>query len=263
MGLSIGTNSNIKKIELKNADGTVSGTIAITKQGKGKKKKLKYNFNEVASQLMRAKTSGNANQIAAKASTKVAMLRKMRKSGEYDDKDLEAAIIHAEQMARVAKKRVKHLQEEENIKTSGGVCAAELEEDLDIDWESLESVDSIEPNMEEMQELMQEFQEMMQDTMGEIDDSIGLDELVEELSINISKEMDPADLEMLKKKHRADELRDIAEANMKYLKAVFDKLEKEKRDAANGVSLELGGLEMPVTVQEPVVTESVAIDVTV
>lgn len=104
---------------------------------------------------------------------------------------------------------------------------------------------------------------MMQDTTELMDESSGLDELSEELSVSVSKEMDPADLELLKKKHRADELRKIAEADMKYLKAVFDQLEKEKSDIANGVSLELGGVEMPVTVGTQVITEGAAIDVTV
>ncbi len=272
MGLSIGSNSNVTKMALKSTDGTVAGTVTKTKPSKVKKKKLQYNLKEISSQLMRAKTSGSASRIAARARTKAATLRKKLKSGEYDEKELEAAIIHAEQMERIARKRVKHLQEEESVKTSGGVCAAELEEDVDIDWESVESLDSTEPEMEEMmqemmmqemQEMMQEFQEMMEDTTEQMDESMGLDELSEELTVSVSKEMDPADLEMLKKKHRADELREIAKADLKYLKAMFDILEKEKNDIANGVSLELGGVEVPVMVEAPVVTEGVAINVTV
>ena len=56
--------------------------------------------------------------------------------------------------------------------------------------------------------------------------------------------MDPEDLEMLKKKHRAKELRKITEADMEYLKALFNELEKEKQDNQNGVSLELAGIEV-------------------
>ncbi len=270
MGLSIGKNVSITKITLKKADGAACGTVTKTKPSKVKKKKLRYNLKEISSQLMQARTAGSAKQIAVKARTKAATLRKKLKTGEYDDKELEAAIIHAEQMERVARKRVKHLQEEESVKTSGGVCAAELEEEVDINWEIAEGYDSADLEMEkmtqemlrEMQELMQEFQETMQDTMEQLEES-AVDELAEEVLISVSKEMDPADLELLKKKHRADELREIAEADMKYLRAIFDKLEKEKRDAACGVSLELGGSEMPVMTEAPVVMEGAVIDVTV
>ncbi|MDE6201993.1 MAG: hypothetical protein K2G19_00790, partial [Lachnospiraceae bacterium] len=66
-------------------------------------------------------------------------------------------------------------------------------------------------------------------------------------------------IERLKKKHRSDELREIMEADMKYLRAMFDKLAKEKQEnssgvssynyeAAEAVSLEIGGMEMPVDV---------------
>ena len=75
--------------------------------------------------------------------------------------------------------------------------------------------------------------------------------------------MDPADLELMKKKHRAKEMREIMEADMKYLKAVFDKLAKEKQENASGragsmgdnsssymndsgVALELGGADVSV-----------------
>ena len=76
-------------------------------------------------------------------------------------------------------------------------------------------------------------------------------------------QMDPKDLEMLKRKHRADELRDIMKADMEYLKALFDKLAKEKEEGASGIGdgsddssdsisnltgvmLELNGAEIPV-----------------
>ncbi len=271
MGLAIGgtNNSNVRSITLKNADGTAAGTISITKPKTGKKKKLQYNFKEISTQLMRTRSAGGARQVASKARGIVAMLRKKMKTGEYDDKELEAAIEHAKQMEKVAKKRAKHLQEEQGIKEKGGggVCAAELEENEDLDWDAIENQESIEPeiDMEELKELMQEFQELMQDTMEQMEDAGGLEELTEELTLNVQTEMDPEDIEQLKKKHRADELRDIAEADVKYLKAMFDKLEKEKQDAASGVSLELGGVEMPVAtvVDAPVLVEGGAVDVSV
>lgn len=268
MGLSIGSNSNVTKVVLKNTDGTVSGTIVMSKPKKGKKK-LQYNFKQISVQLMRSKTSGNASKIASKARGKIAQLRKMLKTGNYDDKELEAAILHAEQIERVARKRVKHLQEEESAKTHGGICEADIEEYIEFDWEDFESKNNTEPYMEELKALMQEFQELMLDTMQQMNEASGLAELSEELMVSVRTEMDPKDLELLKKKHRSDELREIMEADMKYLKAIFNKLEKEKKDASSGgssggISLELGGVEMPVAnVEVPVITEGGSVDVTV
>ena len=41
-------------------------------------------------------------------------------------------------------------------------------------------------------------------------------------------------------------MKEIAEADLKYLKALFDRLAKEKSEGAANVSLQLAGMEMPV-----------------
>ena len=89
------------------------------------------------------------------------------------------------------------------------------------------------------------------------------------------------DLELMKKKHRADEMRAIVEADMKYLKFMFDKLEKERQSnnnsissyssvsydsnssANDSVSLELGGVDIPVEAAPDAMTivEGGAVDV--
>ncbi len=253
--MSIGIrNSNRKVIEIKNIDGTVVSTISISKPSKKKTKRLQYNYKLVSSQIMRAKTSVSARQAIARARGMTAMLRKKMKSGDYDEKELEHAILHAERMARVAKKRMKHLQEEENAKKTGEVCQLEPDEKKEnISWMDM----TYEPDRKEMTELMQKFQDSMEDVLEELENAAGLEEV---LGI-VQEDMTPADLELLKKKHRSDELREIMEADMEYLKALFGKLAKEKQDAENGVSLELGGMEMPVPVaQIPTVTEGGSID---
>ena len=50
-----------------------------------------------------------------KARVKIASLRRKLGSEDYDDTELAHAIIHAERILRVAKKRKRHLEEEENI----------------------------------------------------------------------------------------------------------------------------------------------------
>ena len=121
---------------------------------------------------------------------------------------------------------------------------------------------------------MRELEQLMAESMEELQEASQLDELTEEFVGVVEENMDPEDLELLKKKHRSEELREINDADMKYLKALFDKLEKEKESASNGihfdsqsdmngVSLQLAGMDMPVEVSEPVLTEGGSIDVTI
>lgn len=250
-------NSNVKRIVFKNADGTVAGSLSITKPSKKKSKRLQYNFKEISAQIMRAKTPGSARQVMSRARSKTALLRRKLKSGDFDEKDIKSAILHAEQMEKIAKKRMKHLQEEENAKP-GGVCRAELDEESELSRNDLDKQD-FELDSEKIKELMKQLQYRMQEAMEEVNG-------MEEVSVEVKRELDPADLELLKKKHRAEELRDIMEADMKYLKAVFEKLAKEKQEASGSVSLEISGMEMPVSVtvtEPPVVTEGGSIDATV
>ena len=113
----------------------------------------------------------------------------------------------------------------------------------------------------------------MKKSMDDFAQETGPDELENEM-ISIKKEdMEPEELERLKKKHRADELREIMEADMKYLRALFDKLEKEKQSISNGsnnlndlsgITLELAGAEIPVEdVPQPVAAEGGNVDYSV
>ena len=239
--MSIGR-SNVRRITLKNADGSVAGTVSISAPEKKKKKRLQYNFKEISSQILWAKTCGSAKQIAVRARVKAATLRMQRKVGEYDDKELDNAIVHAEQIARIAKKRMKQLQEEERAGKHSGetICEAELEEkDKDAGLTDMITPQDLDRSGEAVKECIRELEELLK--------QMEMSEDLEELSgITVQEDMDPADLELLKKKHRADELREITEADMKYLKTFFARLEKERREAAGGVSLEISGIEMPV-----------------
>lgn len=260
------------RIDMRYADGTSAGSISITRSAKKKTKKLQYNFKEISTRIMQARTSGNASRVLVSARARVAALKRKRYSGEYDDQDLRHAIIHAEAIARVAKKKMKHLREEESAKRQGGPCEAELEdkrENEEIDQLIADgNAEGIEEDArKELQELKREYRKLMREAQQTLEESVqesgGLEELSEELSEVAADDMDPADLELMKKKHRAKEMREIMEADMKYLKAVFDKLAKEKQENASGgagsigdgsdaymsnsgVALELGGAEIPV-----------------
>lgn len=252
MGIMGIGSSGVSTITFKKADGTVAGTMGVSKPKTKKKKKLNYNYKEISAQIMRARTSINARQVLTKAFSKVAMLSRQLRSGEYDEKEVEKALIHAKQIAHVAKKRMKHLQEEERLKR-GGPCDGQMEEkeeEFRPENPDLKGTDSVELDSEEMRKLMEELGkelgEELEEALKEIEDMAEL----EELAAAAKQDMDPEDLELLKKKHRADELREIAEADMKYLRALFDKLEKDKQEVANNVALELAGIEMPAAMTE-------------
>lgn len=271
--------SNISRIILKNADGSTYGSISIHSPNKNniKKKRLQYNFKQVSTLIMRAKTSNGARQAVVKARQQVAMLqRKNIQNGEYDADELRNAIIHAQKMERVAKKKMKHLKQEEELSKGNKSFASEYEEKVqDNLLDGLDAEDILELSEEELEQLMEDLQDAMKELESEIAGSGNDMDLSEITAENIEN---TADLEKLKKKHRADELRDILEADMKYLKAVFEKLAREKQNAANGasrgsssqsggssqnsgVSLELGGAEVPVAPAEaPVAVEGGNID---
>ena len=77
------------------------------------------------------------------------------------------------------------------------------------------------------------LEEEMDELMKEMEENAKLDEALDEMTKVLSGDMSPEDLEEMKKKHRAAEQRDIIKADMKYLKALFDKLSRDKEHAAS------------------------------
>lgn len=236
-----------------------------------KMKKLQYNFKLISSQIMRAKTSSSAAKAVSSAKRMVAQLRRKRKSGEYDDEELEAAIMHAQAMERVARKHVKNLQQEERVERGMKATEdplpeeerevaedafedavsefgddfsedpAELTEQLSEELAQIQeelsgSMEDISQELsEELAQLMQEYEDMMSETM----EDLGGD-LLESLSV-VDTDMEPEDLKALKQKHRAKEMQEIAKADAKYLKAIFQKYAAERQQAASGVNRIMGG----------------------
>ncbi len=283
MGLSIGTvsstkNSNVTKIELKNKDGSSAGTLTIHRASvKKKPKRLRYNFKRLSNQIMQSKSSMNAKQLTTKTKFQIVDLRLKLGSGDYDYTEVHNALKHAERIARVAKKKLKHLQEEEYYQKTGGKLTAQEDEEMENDSEGLTDIDTSGMSQEEMERLMKQIQEEMKKIEEELEEAMSSQNFLDEFMEGFSEEMSPKDLEALKKKHRAEEMRDIMEADLEYLKAFFDKLSKEKEEGASGtsdsssestgnitgVSLELGGVEIPVEAiaEAPVPVEGGNVDV--
>lgn len=284
MNVSVGSmNTGVGSVTVRHKESAVRKTQRSQKSDNGKnskKKKLNYNFKELSARILRAKTSGGARQAAIMARSRIAMLRAKLNTGDYDVNEVESALIHAEQMERVAKKRLKHMQQEEAAKRSGDTVTVEPEEEEACEAENADMEQKAEElaalSERELRELMQKMQELMEQYMEQMDESGGLEELSEEL-LAAYEDMEPEDLELRKKKHRSDELMEIVKADMQYLKSMFDRLEREKKSAASGVSLQLGGSEIAVSMPDiplsapiaqtpaevPVMSGSVSVDVSV
>lgn len=231
-----------------------------------KLKKLKYRFKNISSKIIRSKTSYAAKQVAGQARREVLRLKNEKKQSGEDSAELDAAIAHAKAMERVAKKKAKHLEEEEMIKVSGGPCADRLveeeekledtndlseavssqeagyEQEQEISYvemakmmsELSENMQAMIENMQAMSEAMSQDIESMTEDMQDLLEDVGLGEITEAITPS-GEEMDPEDLKQLKIKHRNKEMQEIAKADAEYLKTIFDILEKGKD---SGVSIE-------------------------
>jgi hypothetical protein len=230
-----------------------------TKNTQTQIKRLQYDFKGISSQILKSKTSLNAKQAAGKARREVLRLKRLKGSKEYDDDELAAAITHAQAMERVAKKKARHLQEEELVRAASGKCADSLEGKDDTEepekneayeGEAYEEESYERESMDEtMKEINEESMEALTKFMGEsVEESINeltenmeddvLRDIMEEFGAGeaVDKDMDPGDFKLLKIKHRSKENKEIAKADGEYLKVMFKKYENGLCCASAGTS---------------------------
>ena len=245
-------------------------------------KKLKYQFKNISSKILRSKTSQAAKQAAGQARREIMRLKRQKQNSDSDSEEIDAAIAHAQAMERVAKKKAKHLEEEELAKAAGGICQgdriseeetkdvqdaeaenAQNEEEMSAEGsadevsgdfsayeyagneayagDSYDTSDHIALGMDtfyaqagdfmsEMSDFTSELMQEMSDSLRDLMEEMGLDG-ISDTAVSVNREMDPADLKMMKIKHRNKEMKDIVKADAEYLKAVFDHLEKMKDNA--------------------------------
>ena len=252
-------------------------------------KKLKYQFKNISSKILRSKTSQAAKQAAGQARREVLRLKRQKQNSDSDSEEIEAAIAHAQAMERVAKKKAKHLEEEEMVKAAGGIwqgdriCEEETKDVQDAEAENAQNEEEMSAEgsadevsgalsayeyaadsydisdyidlgmdefyaqagdfMSEMSDFTSEMMQEMSDSLRDLMEEMGLD-VESDTVVSVNREMDPADLKMMKIKHRNKEMKDIVKADAEYLKAVFDRLEKMKDNpvipSGGGVSLSAG-----------------------
>lgn len=251
------------------------------------KKKVKYRFKSISSKIISSKTSASAKQVVSMAKREVMRLKKEKQKGGYDAEEIEAAIAHAKAMEIVAKKKARHLEQEEMAKAANGIfennpaltkANEERDEEQSVentDETALDEIDEEAVEYEEIPEeyvedemlsaediqiemltpLVQEMGEELAELESDLMEEMGLDELTEEF-LNVS-DMDVADLKELKMKHRLKEQKEIAEADAAYLKAIFEQMAKEKASGSVSFSPGVSGSpEAGVTVQGAVAVSS-------
>lgn len=236
-------------------------------------KKLKYQFKNISSKILRSKTSQAAKQAAGQARREIMRLKRQKQNSDSDSEEIDAAIAHAQAMERVAKKKAKHLEEEEMVKAAGGICQGdriseeETKDAQDAESENARNAEEMSAEgsadevsgdlsayeyaaysydisdyidlgmdefyaqagdfMSEMSDFTSEMIQEMSDSLRDLMEEMGLD-VESDTVVSVNREMDPADLKMMKIKHRNKEMKDIVKADAEYLKAVFNHLEKMK-----------------------------------
>ena len=99
-----GGSGNGWNIDIKNAnkDSRARMSTSVEEQSSGTKKKLNYNYKEVSNQLLRAKKPQGAANALTKAKSRLATLQRYAATGEYDSKEISAAVAHARRMVECA-----------------------------------------------------------------------------------------------------------------------------------------------------------------
>lgn len=195
------------------------------------KKRLPYNFKQLSRQISQAKTSDSARSLVSKMQAKLSWLYKKLKSGEYGENEVSAAIIHAAAMERIAKRKVKHLEEEEAAENGGGIGSAGEDEEI-------YGKDELKESMEENQEISDEMMQKMLKEIEELEKELAEDSMseVQDMISCATGDMSEEEIEELKRKHRSSEEKQLTREDLRYLKALFDGLEQEKRQLASGVT---------------------------
>lgn len=210
------------------------------------KKKVKYSFKKISSKIISSKTSTAAREAVSQARREIQKLKAARRTGKYDEEELEAAIDHAKSMERIARKKARHLEEEEMAKRcskeSGQGSAPVVDEDDVPDRKDpvKEEIDELRDELRGMEEradneeyieseditneMISEITGSMQEMLDSIED---LNDLMNELMEN-PVDMDPEDIKAMTIKHRNKEMKELTKADADYLKAMFEHFENIK-----------------------------------
>ena len=267
-----------QKDEENNGTTAVEDPYGLKEMAEVEKKRLKYNYKAVSKKIIQSKDSNSAEKAVTAARQATRDLKRQAVEGKCDAEDIEAALLHAKRMEIVAEKHLKFIREEEtaeHFQKEGNITSAlaatpmtedpdaallsEKKTDEDLKAEVREYLKSLGYEFEEEAEIsdariadaddiLKEARNAGASDMAEFTDDMteGLSEDLSDLSDLMETPdlygMDPEDVKLLKQKHRAKELKEMAEADAEYLKAVFEKLnESMHTDAAAQAAASMGG----------------------
>jgi len=159
-------------------------------KAKAKKKNLNYNRREVSAQVLRASKLGMAARALATARTKASSLRRLVGTGQYDENELRIAIAHAESIVKTAKKKLGNLKEEQikEKRVSREKQANELKKQV------------------KRQRVRAKRQQIKRELAAQKN--------------HVEQQMKAKEMrcKRLKRRHRGEELADVAKADLKYIK---------------------------------------------
>lgn len=84
----------------------------LKEQKASSKKKVSYSYRKVSNSISTAKTSMQASNALSSANASLSSLKRKAATGEYESKDMEIALQHAQKMVRAARKKVANLKTE-------------------------------------------------------------------------------------------------------------------------------------------------------
>ncbi len=109
---------NERNAQKNRASGKTKKSTGKTNRAGQKKKKLNYNAWEISNQIMQAVHSSGASRALMRARSKMEYLQRCAASGNYDEEEVRAAVVHAERMVACAQKKVENLKAEEQMQKS-------------------------------------------------------------------------------------------------------------------------------------------------
>ena len=210
-----------------------------SKKSKTKGKKYKYNYKSLSGSIVRAKTPTGAQKAIIQAKQALARVMRQARLEDMDDEDLERTVLHIKRMEIIARRKKKHLEQEEKAEQDkdpgeGIIDPREDPRDIFAELKDGMSDNGEEELTEDQLKLIEKLTEeisKMEEEMFESD----MEELMGADTISM-KNMTPEEIETMKKKHRCAEQKDITLADMEYLRSVFDQLEREKSSGGTVLS---------------------------
>lgn len=216
-----------------NSRTAMMGTLTIQKKdnpyvrmanfGKSQKKstkQLNYNHREISGQLVRAKKAQSAATVLTRAKSKLAVLQRQAGTGQYNQTEMANAIAHAKRMVRCAQLKVRNLKEEER----------------------------------EQKSHQRERGAKTQQKQGEVRRRVAAKErelkqkvAIEETQEVIKEKQKRSEMAQKRRMHRNQERGKIAEADMKYIKAMSGNnsgYTSSSYDEASGIAFDISSAAM-------------------